>query len=89
VQEAGTLDQVSVLAQRLRHLTAQTIRDVGRIARGLRPSTLDDLGLVPALQRYADEISAAAVSQSPSATMALGDCLQKLRQRCTASSRRR
>jgi signal transduction histidine kinase len=59
VQEADTLEQVRVLVQRLRDLTSQTVRDVGRIARGLRPSTLDDLGLVPALQRYADELGAA------------------------------
>jgi PAS domain S-box-containing protein len=59
VQEANTLDQVRVLVQRLRHLTSQTMRDVGRLARGLRPTTLDDLGLVPALQRYGDELSAA------------------------------
>ncbi|HXE83934.1 MAG TPA: PAS domain S-box protein [Gemmatimonadales bacterium] len=59
VEEADTLEHARVLAQRLRDLTSQTIVDVGRIARGLRPSTLDDLGLIPALQRYADELSAA------------------------------
>ena len=59
VQEAETLDEVRVLVQQLRDLTSQTVRDVGRIARGLRPSTLDDLGLVPALQHYADELGAA------------------------------
>jgi PAS domain S-box-containing protein len=56
LQDAERLDDVRVLAERLRELTGQTIRDVGRIARGLRPSTLDDLGLVPALQRYAAEL---------------------------------
>ena len=43
----------------LRHLVESTIRDVGRIARGLRPAVLDDLGLIPALQRYAEDLHAA------------------------------
>jgi len=58
VQNAETLEQVHKLTDRLRDLTYNTIRDVGRIARGLRPSTLDDLGLVPALRRYAEELGA-------------------------------
>lgn len=59
LQEANTLDQVRVLAQRLRDVTSQTVRDVGRLARALRPTTLDDLGLVPALQRYGAELGTA------------------------------
>ena len=59
IQEATDSDRVIALCERLRDLTAQTIRDVGRIARGLRPSTLDDLGLVPALRRYADDLASA------------------------------
>jgi PAS domain S-box-containing protein len=47
------------IAQELRRLVAATLRDVGRIARGLRPSVLDDLGLIPALQRYAEELGSA------------------------------
>jgi PAS domain S-box-containing protein len=58
LEHVATLEQAQALAHRLRDLTAQTVRDVGRIARGLRPSTLDDLGLLPALQRYGEEVGA-------------------------------
>jgi len=56
LEHTGTLDRAQAQAHRLRELTAQTVRDVGRLARGLRPSTLDDLGLFPALQRYGEEL---------------------------------
>jgi len=59
VEEAKSLEEVRAMVARLRDITSQTIRDVGRIARGLRPSTLDDLGLLAALQRYGDELHAA------------------------------
>jgi PAS domain S-box-containing protein len=58
VQDATSLKQVQILTERLRDLTFNAMRDVGRIARGLRPSILDDLGLVPALRRYAEELAA-------------------------------
>ena len=57
IQEATDREHIETQCERLRDLTAQTIRDVGRIARGLRPSTLDDLGLIPALRRYAEELA--------------------------------
>src|SRR5438552_10693722 len=56
VEEADTLEHARAAAGRLRLLAAESARDVGRIARGLRPSVLDDLGLVPALQRFAEEM---------------------------------
>jgi PAS domain S-box-containing protein len=56
IADADTPETKGEIVAKLRDLTEATIRDVGRIARGLRPSTLDDLGLVPALRRYADEI---------------------------------
>jgi signal transduction histidine kinase len=56
LEEASTLPDARTLASRLRQLAADTVRDVGRIARGLRPAILDDLGLVPALRRYAEEL---------------------------------
>lgn len=46
------------LAAQLRGVVEGTIRDVGRIARGLRPAVLDDLGLIAALQRYAEDLEA-------------------------------
>ncbi len=45
-------------AKRVRRLVAQSIEVVRRFARELRPSLLDDLGLIPALKAYADELSA-------------------------------
>ena len=59
VEEAAAGTRAQQLAAELRHLVEQTLRDVGRIARGLRPAVLDDLGLIPALQRYAEDLEAA------------------------------
>ncbi len=41
--------------QRLREITAQAIDEVGRLARGLHPTVLDDHGLGVALSRYVTE----------------------------------
>lgn len=59
VEEAAAGTKAQQLAADLRRLVEATLRDVGRIARGLRPSVLDDLGLIPALQRYAEDLDAA------------------------------
>ena len=40
---------------RLREITAQAIDEVGRLARGLHPTVLDDHGLGVALSRYVTE----------------------------------
>lgn len=47
--------EVREAAMRLRDVAAQTIDDVGRLARGLHPTVLDDKGLGAAARRYASD----------------------------------
>jgi signal transduction histidine kinase len=57
LQDAGsTAPARDALVERLRALASQTVRDIGHLARRLRPPTLDHLGLLPALQRYGEEL---------------------------------
>jgi signal transduction histidine kinase len=44
-------------AIRLRHIASEAIAELGRLARGLHSSVLDDLGLEAALRRYAEDFS--------------------------------
>ena len=55
LEDARELAQVKVQGQRLREITAQAIDEVGRLARGLHSTVLDDHGLGVALSRYAEE----------------------------------
>lgn len=52
-----TIGKAVKLAQRLREMTAQTLIDVGRLARGLHPRVLDDLGLSAAVARHLQEFA--------------------------------
>lgn len=54
---ARTLTEAKNQAQHLREITAQAIEGVGRLARGLHASVLDELGLAAALARYAGDYS--------------------------------
>ena len=54
LEQAPTLDEIHSSAGGLREITVQTLQDVRRLAVELRPSALDDFGLVPALERLAD-----------------------------------
>jgi PAS domain S-box-containing protein len=55
LENARGMEDVQVQGQRLRKLTAQTIDQVGLLARGLHPTVLEDLGIGAALSRYAAE----------------------------------
>lgn len=52
VEDGCNSQQISSRIAELRALAAQTLDDVHRLATELRPSLLDDLGLVAALQQY-------------------------------------
>lgn len=52
---ARTLAAAKNQAQHLREITAQAIEEVGRLARGLHATVLDDLGLTAALARYVSD----------------------------------
>jgi PAS domain S-box-containing protein len=55
IEEAAITADVQSLARRLRKMAAQTVDDIGRLARGLHPAVLDDLGLAEAMRRHVDE----------------------------------
>ena len=55
LEDAPKLEDVKFQGQRLREITAQAIDEVGRLARGLHPTVLDDHGLGVALSRYTAE----------------------------------
>jgi PAS domain S-box-containing protein len=53
LDHARSLETVRLAAARQRELVAQTLDEISRLARGLRPTALDDLGLRAALERHA------------------------------------
>jgi PAS domain S-box-containing protein len=55
LEGSRNLTDVKVQGHRLREITAQAIDEVGRLARGLHPTVLDDHGLGVALSRYVTE----------------------------------
>lgn len=55
VEEAPTPEEMRRRLQDLRHVLATTLDRVRRLAFDLRPSVLDDLGLVAALRRFAQQ----------------------------------
>ncbi len=57
-QQTGKPEVVAI-AHRLRKIASETVDNVGRLARGLHPSVLDDLGLLAAARRYVSDYTKA------------------------------
>jgi PAS domain S-box-containing protein len=55
LEDSRSLADTKAQGLRLRKITAQTLDEVGRLARGLHPTVLDDHGLGVALRRYVAE----------------------------------
>jgi len=55
IEQSATLPQACERAGAAVGAVSQALAEVRRIARGLRPTVLDDLGLVPAVQRVCEE----------------------------------
>lgn len=58
LEGADSLAEVREGLAELRSITSAALRDIRRLAVELRPSALDDLGLLPAISRYSQEYSA-------------------------------
>lgn len=74
IEESSTEQHVQMQARELRRIGSDTHDEVRRLARGLRPAVLDDLGLVPALERYVEDLCSA---QQTSAQFE-HDCLESV-----------
>jgi PAS domain S-box-containing protein len=59
LEGVAVLQPVQAQARELRGIVGQTLEEVRRLARGLRPSVLDDLGLAAALERAASDFTQA------------------------------
>jgi PAS domain S-box-containing protein len=57
LDDAATIDEAKAQSRRLRSVAVKALDEVGRLARGLHSSVLDDHGLPVALQRYVAEYS--------------------------------
>jgi PAS domain S-box-containing protein len=55
LEAAHSLHEAKALAESLRAVASVALHEVGRLAWGLRPSVLDDLGLLATLERYVAE----------------------------------
>jgi signal transduction histidine kinase len=56
LEERSREEQTRAQASHLQGIATSTIEEVGRLARGLHPSVLDDLGFAAAVGRYTEEL---------------------------------
>jgi signal transduction histidine kinase len=59
IEHQEVLADVRSAAQRLRGIASRTVDEVGRLARGLHPSVLDDMGLAAAVTRHVSDYAEA------------------------------
>ncbi len=55
IEAARTAPEAQALARKYCEIAASALEEVRRLAMGLRPSVLDDLGLAAAVERYAEQ----------------------------------
>jgi two-component system, NarL family, sensor histidine kinase DevS len=73
IRAAATEEEAEQAEANLRELVVQALQDVRSLAVELRPSALDDFGLVPALERLADTFSErSGIPASVEATLGAG-----------------
>lgn len=60
VEDSSSLTEAQERLRELRQATGQTLQEVQRLARGLRPALLDDLGLGAALERFTADFAQAS-----------------------------
>jgi len=57
MEDSETIEAAREVAESLRHMTSQAMKEVERLAQGLRPAILDDMGLEAALKRHASDFA--------------------------------
>ncbi len=59
IEESSRDDKVQKMAHELRRIGGEAHDDIRRMSRGLRPAVLDDVGMIPALERFLDDVRTA------------------------------
>ena len=57
MEDSPTMEAAREVVESLRHMTSEAMKEVVRLAQGLRPAILDDMGLEAALERHASDFA--------------------------------